>query len=115
MRSRFGVIFFSGWSLARGWAVLVAVFAVLFWSGAFARLELAFLDQQFKWLSIISHSPAVDDVVVVGLDEDSLKEFGVPIAILHRQIGGFLESMSTAGAKAVLIRNLPQQARPVSH
>ena len=103
MRSRFGAVLSSGWSLARGWAVLVAVFAVLFWSGAFARLELFFLDQQFKWLSSISRNHAVDDVVVVGLDQDSIKDFGVPIAILHRQIGGFFESMSTAGAKAVAI------------
>ena len=103
MTSRFRVTFLSGWSLARCWTVLVAAFAGLFWSGTFTRLELSFLDQQYKCLSMISRSSAVNDVVVVGLDEDSLKEFGVPIAILHRQIGGFFESMSIAGARAVAI------------
>jgi adenylate cyclase len=75
----------------------------LFWSGAFLRLELAALDKQFQWLSGVPIESASDDVGVVGLDEASLQEFAVPVAILHRQIGVFFESMVTAKARAVAI------------
>ena len=89
------------WLLAIGYGVLVMIFSVLTWAGGFNGLELASIDRQFGWLSSVATATVPEDVVVVGLDEVSLKEFNVPIAALHRQIGGFFEAMAEAKVRAV--------------
>lgn len=95
--------YLARYSLAVGWTVLVALFAVVLRMGGLDRLELSALDQQFQWLSTLPQEPIDDDVVVVGLDEAGLQEFAVPVAILHRQVGGFFEAMALARAHAVAI------------
>jgi len=70
-------------------------------AGVFGRVELRWLDWQMGWLQQWQVAAAGGDVVVVGIDDASLKEFGVPVATLHRQLGQFFEAMAIACVRAV--------------
>ena len=63
--------------------------------------ESRWRDLGFRWLA--SHAPlaAPHDVVIVGIDDDDLRSFGVPVAMLHRELGAFLETMALAKPRAV--------------
>ena len=85
-----------------GFAIVVLLVVALISSGALNRLELLWFDQASGWL--MRHSPTAtaiseNQVIVVGIDENSRKEFKVPVATLHRQIGQFLEAMAAADAR----------------
>lgn len=89
-----------------GFAIVVLLVVALISSGALNRLELLWFDQTSGWL--MRHSPTAtasseNQVIVVGIDENSRKEFKVPVATLHRQIGQFLEAMAAAGARGVAL------------
>ena len=84
-----------------GFVIVVTAAAVFTATGLPARFDLQWLDWQFQWLAKSISPTGADDIVVVGIDDASLKEFGVPVATLHRPIGQFLEAMSTARARAV--------------
>ena len=103
--SRF-IGFFSRWSLALGFLVVQALLTALYLTNSLANMELAVRDFQFHGLSRLEAQPVpqsttVQEVVVVGIDDASLKEFNVPVAVLHRQIGAFFEAMASARARAV--------------
>ena len=66
-----------------------------------ADLDMRWLDQALVVLSADRQAMTNESVVVVGIDDDSLKQFGTPVAIMHRQIGGLLEAMAAAQASAV--------------
>lgn len=89
---------FSTWL---GFAGVVLAVALMLTAGLTTRLELRWLDLQYQWLRSLEVLKSDDAVVVVGIDDASLKQFGVPVATLHRQIGQFLEAMAVANARAV--------------
>lgn len=95
------LVFLTRWALASGFVAVSVVLLALFTLGGLTRLDSMAMDQQFRWLSNLHQENAIDDVVVVGIDEASLKEFSVPVAILHRQIGGFFEAMALGRARGV--------------
>lgn len=64
-------------------------------------LENRWLDWEQRFLATQPDVSAPGPVVVVGLDDASLAQFGVPLATLHRQVGGFFEAMALARPKAV--------------
>ena len=90
-----------------GFAVVVVLVVALAGSGALTRLQLLWFDQASHWLMQQDTSPAREknrnEVIVVGVTEESRREFNVPVATLHRQIGRFLEAMATAGARGVAL------------
>ena len=87
-------------SLRLGFLLLAAAVAATAGAGLLSRLELRWLDGQMQFLSGRTGA-AAEPVVVVGIDDASLQEFGVPLATLHRQIGGFFEAMAVARPLAV--------------
>ncbi len=87
--------------LVTGFIAVTLFILLLIASGALERAELRWLDQQFRWLARHAPLPSKDDIVVVGIDDASLSGFGTPIALLHRQLGGFLEAMAVAKSRAV--------------
>jgi class 3 adenylate cyclase/CHASE2 domain-containing sensor protein len=87
--------------LLSGFVLLVLAVAAIIISGALSRPELRWLDWQMQSLAGNVSDDATDPVVVVGIDEASLQEFGVPVATLHRQIGAFFEAMALARPRAV--------------
>lgn len=84
-----------------GFATVVMAVALTLAAGLTTRLELRWLDLQYQWLMNPEVLKGDNDIVVVGIDDVSLKQFGVPVATLHRQIGQFLEAMAIANARAV--------------
>lgn len=87
--------------LMRGFLIILAIVGAIVSAGKLAPLELRWLDAQSALMR--DHFPlkTPQDIVVVGIDDASLKEFGVPIATLHRQIGQFLAAMAVAHPRAV--------------
>lgn len=73
------------------------------------RLELAWLDVQFRLLRQLAPLPAEQEVVVVGIDDATMREVNLPLATLHAELGRFLEAMAAARPRAVgLDVTLPQ-------
>ncbi len=91
-------------SRRQAWSGFLAVLAVV---AAFAaspwarRLDNLWLDAAFRVLRLYAPLPGGDQVVVVGIDDEDLRAFGMPLATLHHQIGGFLQAMVTARPAAV--------------
>ena len=82
--------------------LLVAVLVVASIAGSLlSRPELRWLDWQMRHLTERMADTTQSPVVVVGIDDASLAEFGVPLATLHRQLGGFFEAMALARPRAV--------------
>jgi adenylate cyclase len=84
-----------------GFLLVVAGLVSICASGALSRFEWRWLDWQMSFLARQAHALPADPVVVVGIDDASLARFGIPLATLHRQIGGFLEAMALARPRAV--------------
>ena len=90
-------------TLRRLWGMpLVAAFVLaLMLSPLGQRAELGWLDAQFQWWRAKGAAVPDDSVAIVGIDDRDLAEFGVPVALLHRQVGEFLEAMAVAQPRAV--------------
>ena len=95
------LIFFNRYKLIVGSVGISFLLLVFFSLGLLTRLDAIALDLQFRLLSIEKGAESTEDVVVVGIDDASLKEFSVPVAILHRQIGGFFEAAALGRAQGV--------------
>ncbi len=81
---------------------VVLVFAALFLILPFAQQwEARWRDLEFSWLASNFPVPAANDIVVVGIDDEDLRTFGVPVAMLHRELGAFLETMALAKPRAI--------------
>ena len=93
--------FLKRWGLYAGFVVISFLLLATFCGGGLSRIDSMALDQQFRLLSILRHETQIDDIVIVGIDDASLKAFSTPVAILHRQVGGFFEAMALAGVKGV--------------
>ena len=85
-----------------GFLSVVAVLILVFSTGLTSRLELHWLDRQLDFLAERNFAAGADgNVVVVGIDDASLRSFAVPVATMHRQIGQFFEAMALARPRAV--------------
>lgn len=88
--------------------VLLVLFATHFLPPA-RLLELNWLDLQFRLLRHYAPLPVSQEVVVVGIDDATLREMNLPLATMHAELGRFLEAMATAKPRAVgLDVTLPQ-------
>jgi class 3 adenylate cyclase len=87
---------------------LFALLAVHFLPPA-RLLELNWLDLQFRLLRHYAPLPVSQEVVVVGIDDATVREMNLPFATMHAELGRFLEAMATAKPRAVgLDVTLPQ-------
>jgi class 3 adenylate cyclase/CHASE2 domain-containing sensor protein len=88
--------------------VLFALLAVHFLPPA-RLLELNWLDLQFRLLRHYAPLPVSQEVVVVGIDDATVREMNLPLATMHAELGRFLEAMALAQVRAVgLDVTLPQ-------
>ena len=78
----------AAYTVVLGWSVLL-VFTPLA-----SRLELALLDWQQRVVAQVFPTRSVVDIVVVGIDEDTVRQFPEPIALWHRHLGTFLAGMA---------------------
>jgi len=73
--------------------------------------DLKILDLQFNILRAWSAKPAIRDVVVVGIDEDTIKALPEPVTLWHRHLGRFLSALAAAKPAAVgLDMALPERS-----
>lgn len=76
--------------------------ALLFLVGGATQLLNWQIDKEQQTLGMFAETEATrNQITVVGLDDDSLSDFKVPIATLHTQLGQFLEAMAAAKPRAV--------------
>ncbi len=59
-------------------------------------LDAKILDAQFRWLRAAAPKPVANDVVIVGIDENTTRELFEPIALWHPHLGKFFEAMARA-------------------
>ena len=81
-------------------AVLVAVGALLALTRVTEPLELRVLDSQFELLRTWFPRPA-PEIVIVGIDHDSLERIPEPFALWHRHFIAFLLAQCAANALVV--------------
>ncbi len=81
-------------------ALLMAL--ALWWSDAASGLEARLMNVQFALLRGLGPRPQTGvDVVVVGIDDASVQDIPEPLALWHRQFGGFLRATALGGASVV--------------
>ena len=83
-------------------------FIVLFTYGLLAPytslsrfIDAKILDVQFRWLHATAPESVANDVVIVGIDEDTTRVLFEPIALWHPHLGKFLEAMALAKPSVV--------------
>jgi adenylate cyclase len=66
-----------------------------------AGAERFAFDQQMRFLREFHPRPLPDDVVLVGIDEETLQVFDEPIALWHRRFASVWHALAKAGPRAV--------------
>jgi CHASE2 domain-containing sensor protein len=95
----------GGRSAARGFAVAAVALGGL----AFAlmplsdRLDNALLDLQWQVLHRVDGRPAADDIVIVGIDEASVRAIAEPPALWHVPLGTALARIAGARPRAIAL------------
>ncbi|MGH8671629.1 MAG: CHASE2 domain-containing protein [Burkholderiales bacterium] len=93
------------------YALLVAAGLLLQLVPFVRLLDLWLIDQGFALIRSQSSIPVDDRVVVVGIDEASMREYPEPFALWHARIGKFLHAMAIAKPLVVgLDINLPERS-----
>jgi len=91
----------KGQILKLGFIVVVIVSVLLHISPFASFVENKFLDQQFRFLSTKFPKILDEDVVIVGIDEQTFKTYREPLALWHPYLGNFFEAMSIAQPSVV--------------
>src|SRR4051812_44147585 len=76
--------------------VIVAGGVLLAATAATESLDLKLLDVEFRLLRAWFPRPAAQEVVVVGIDEETVKRFPEPVTLWHKHLGRFLDAMAQA-------------------
>src|SRR5512140_1951021 len=58
-------------------------------------------DAQMRWLRELRPRPLADDVVLIGIDEETEREFSEPVALWHRHFADLLNALALARPAAV--------------
>jgi CHASE2 domain-containing sensor protein len=59
------------------------------------------LDAQFRVLRTIQPRPIADDIVIVGIDEESYEKSDRPVGVWHQPIGKFITALIESEAKVI--------------
>ncbi len=86
---------------AAGYACIALIALVLVATDALDFADRAILDKQFKVLRTRWPRPAARDVVIVGIDDESVKRLPEPLSLWHAHFGNFLKATAAGGAAAV--------------
>ncbi len=78
--------------------LLAAGLALFGWA---EPLERRLVDAEFRFLRAHAPRAVANDVVIVGIDDESTQRLPEPLALWHPHIGKFLEAMGQAGAAVV--------------
>lgn len=84
-----------------GFALALLVLVAVHFSAPARLLELNWLDLQFRVLRQVAPLPVSQEVVVVGIDDATVREMNLPLATMHAELGRFLEAMALARPRAV--------------
>jgi len=106
-----------------GFAILLLYGFLAPHTGLSRFLDAKILDAQFRWLHAYAPKPAANDVVIVGIDEQTTRELFEPIALWHPHLGKFFGAMAQARPAVVGLdvvfpdrsydRLLPEYDRPL--
>jgi class 3 adenylate cyclase len=77
---------------------LAAGLALLGWA---EPVERRLVDAELRFLRAQAPGVVTNDVVIVGIDDESTQRLPEPLTLWHAHIGKFLEAMAQAGAAAV--------------
>lgn len=92
-----------------GFALALFVLLAVHFSPPARLFELSWLDLQFRLLRQVAPLPVAQEVVVVGIDDATVRGLNLPFATMHAELGRFLEAMALARPRAVgLDVTLPQ-------
>jgi adenylate cyclase len=87
---------------------LVLVLILALWTGltiaqapVLASLQLRLLDTQHRWLANAWPQQPEREVVVVGIDDETLRALPEPLALWHPHLSRFMQAMATARPAAV--------------
>ncbi len=89
------------------WLSHVGLLAVLALTGAMQlvglsdHLDLGLLDRQFALLRRIATRPVARDVVIVGIDSQTVSRLPEPMALWHAHLGAFLKAASAGQASVI--------------
>ncbi len=90
---------------------LVLLFAALPFLPALQSADLMLLDAQFMLLRAQGPKPIAQDVTVIGIDEDTYKQFPEPFALWHAHFGEMLSALALAKpAVAAFDINFPDRS-----
>jgi len=91
----------KSWLNTAGFALPWLLALVCFVTPSFQLLESQWRDQQFRFLSTTHPILDGEPIAIVGIDDEDMAQFGVPSALMHRELGAFLEAMAVAQPKVV--------------
>ncbi|MFP6730553.1 MAG: hypothetical protein VCD50_10375, partial [Alphaproteobacteria bacterium] len=76
-----------------GFAAVVIATLILPWTGLVASLDLKIIDQQAFFLRAYAPRTVINDVVVVGIDEETDKVLREPYTLWHPHLGNFFKAI----------------------
>jgi adenylate cyclase len=68
---------------------------------AVAPVDRQIVDAQFRFLRTYAPRPVEDDVVIVGIDDETTRALSEPLTLWHPHLGKFLQAMAGSGATAM--------------
>ena len=84
-----------------GYAILACVLALLGLSGLPQRLDLWLLDQEMRWLRAWRVVAPVQEVALIGIDDQTVQSLPEPIALWHHHIADLLNAVAALQPRAV--------------
>ncbi len=91
----------KGQILALGFLVVIVASVLIQTSPFSSFVENKFLDRQFRFLRAQFPRGISNDVVVVGIDEQTFETFREPLALWHPYLGDFFKAMAIAQPSVV--------------
>jgi class 3 adenylate cyclase/CHASE2 domain-containing sensor protein len=87
----------------RGFAVVALALAGLAfsWTPAAERLDAALLDAQWSMLRKFAYQPAPDDIIIVGIDDATVRAIPEPPGLWHEPLGRALVRIASAKPRAI--------------
>lgn len=79
-----------------GFALILCAALGMLWLGAYASLDNALLDQQFRLLRRLAPESPPDGIVLIGIDERTYQALPEPSALWHPHLGKLLHGLAQA-------------------
>ena len=83
------------------WLSCVLLCLGFYYSPPIQEFDLKLLDQNFNLQRRFALKPGNDEVVVIGIDEQTYQAFSEPFALWHRHLGDVLRALAIAKPKVV--------------